>query len=207
MLRTAPPQEVPPPMCSTAAVCAALDHAILEAERALAAANEQDSIRATQEFEAFALPSIDAAALRPLLARDLPDLDWAAAERVQNHIGTLGPEGEAWIASGVDRIPGGASDPNGKPCPFCAQDLGGSELIAHYRSYFGDAYTALKRDVANARSGIETQHGGDAPAAFERFIRRQSERRQFWSRYDEPALVSAVDGAGSAMLFSVAAAI
>jgi wobble nucleotide-excising tRNase len=166
-----------------------IDHAILEAERALAAANEQDSIRATQEFEAFALPSIDVAALRPLLARDLPDLDWAAAERVQNHIGTLDPEGEAWIASGVDRIPGGASDPKGKPCPFCAQDLGGSELIAHYRSYFGDAYTALKRDVANARSGIETQHGGDVPAAFERFIRRQSERRQFWSRFlDVPAI-------------------
>jgi wobble nucleotide-excising tRNase len=166
-----------------------IDDAVVEAERALAAANEQDSIRATQEFEAFALPSIDVPALLTLLARDLPDLDQAAAERVRNHIGTLGEEGEAWVASGMGRIPGGAADPNGKPCPFCAQDLGGSELIAHYRSYFGDAYAGLKREVADARRRVEAQHGGDAQAAFERFIRRQSERRQFWSRFlDVPAI-------------------
>jgi hypothetical protein len=47
-----------------------IDHAILEAERALAAANEQDSIRVTQEFEAFALPSIDVAALQILSVLD-----------------------------------------------------------------------------------------------------------------------------------------
>jgi len=35
-------------------------------------------------------------------------------------------------------------------------------------------------------------------------VRRGEQRRR--RHYDEPALVSAVDGAGSAMLFSVAAA-
>lgn len=71
----------------------------------------------------------------------------------------------------------------GKPCPFCAQDLRGSTMIAHYRAYFGDAYEGPKRDVADAISALDLAHGGDAPAAFERSIRTTSERRQFWSAF------------------------
>ena len=100
--------------------------AIREAERALAAANERGSIRTTLEFPTVSLPPIDVSALRGLMTRDLPDLDRAAAERVQNHIAMLGDGGEAWVASGVERILGGAAEPQGKPCPFCAQDLAGS---------------------------------------------------------------------------------
>jgi wobble nucleotide-excising tRNase len=165
-----------------------IDEAIREAERTLAAAKEQDSIRTTQEFDPVSLPPIDVAALRLLLARDLPELDRAAAEHVQNHITTLGEGGEAWVASGMERIPG-VAEPDGKPCPFCAQDLGGSELIEHFRSYFGDAYAALKREVAHALAVFGGQHEGDARAAFERSIGRQAERRQFWSRFaDVPAV-------------------
>lgn len=160
-----------------------IDEAIRETERALAAANEQGSIRETAEFQAFALPPIDVAALRELLARDLPGLDRAAAERVQAHIATLGEEGEAWIASGVERIPGGVQQPRGKPCPFCAQDLRGSALIAHYRAYFGEAYDGLKREITAAIGEFDAQHGGDALATFERALRILSERRQFWSRF------------------------
>jgi wobble nucleotide-excising tRNase len=170
-------------------VRADIDNAIREAERGLAAANEQEAIRAAPEFEPVALPPIDLASLRALLARDLPDLDRAAAEHVQHHIATLGDDGEAWVASGMGRIPGGAVHPTGKPCPYCAQDLGGSALIAHYRAYFGDAYTALKREVAEAHGAFDAQHGGQAAAAFERAIRLVSERRQFWARFtDIPAI-------------------
>jgi wobble nucleotide-excising tRNase len=166
-----------------------IDDAIREAERALAAANEQERIRAADEFEPVALPPINLPALTALIARDLPDLDRAAADHVQNHIATLGDDGEAWVASGMGRIPGGLADPDAKPCPFCAQNLGRSGLIAHYRSYFSDAYAALKREVADARRAFDAHHGGDAPAAFERAIRRLSERRQFWSQFTEiPAI-------------------
>jgi wobble nucleotide-excising tRNase len=160
-----------------------IDEAIRETERALAAAHEQGNIRTTPEFQAVSLPPIDVTVLQQLMARDLPDLDRAAAERVQNHIATLGEGGEAWVASGVELTPGGAARPEGKPCPFCAQDLGGSALIAHYRSYFGDAYADLKREISAAIQAFNAQHGEDAPAGFERAVRVLSERRQFWSRF------------------------
>ncbi len=88
----------------------------------------------------------------------------------------------------MERIPD-VGKPDGKPCPFCTQDLSQSELIEHYRSYFGDAYAALKREVANALTVFGRQHEGDARAAFERGIGRQAERRQFWLRFaDVPAV-------------------
>lgn len=163
----------------------AIDDAILEAERALAAASQQDAIRAKDAFEPFALPPIDVPALETLLAQELVDLDRAASERVQEHILTLGRGGEAWIADGMHRLLGEAVDLAGTPCPFCAQDLAGSDLIAHYRSYFGEAYAGLKQEIADAHNAFQQQHGGDALATFERLVRAISERRQFWARFTE----------------------
>jgi wobble nucleotide-excising tRNase len=166
-----------------------IDDAIQDAERSLAAAKQQDAIQAGQEFPAVALPPIDIPAIQALLQRDLPDLDRAAADHVQAHVGALGTDGEAWVASGMQRIPGGADEDDGKPCPFCAQNLGSSEMIGHYRAYFGNAYVGLKQDVANTLSAFQRQHGGDAPAAFERAIRHLSDSAQFWSRFaDIPAI-------------------
>ena len=164
---------------------AAIEDAIRDAERALAAANEQDAIRGMSEFEPFGLPPIDVPALEALLARGLADLDRAASERVQQHIATLGRGGEAWVADGMHRITGGAADLVGQSCPFCAQDLAGSALIGHYRSYFGEAYAELKQEIAGAHQEFQQQHGGDALATFERMVRAISERRQFWARFTE----------------------
>jgi wobble nucleotide-excising tRNase len=155
-----------------------IDAAIQDAERGLAAAKEQDAIRAEQEFPAIALPPIDVTAIEALLGRDLPDLDRAAADHVQAHVGALGTDGEAWVASGMQRIPGAADEVDGELCPFCAQNLGGSEMIVHYRAYFGQAYVGLKQDVANTLAAFQRQHGGDAPAAFERAIREYIQGRR-----------------------------
>jgi wobble nucleotide-excising tRNase len=166
-----------------------IDADIQEAERALAAARQQEAIRAAEEFVPIGLPAIDQAAITLLLARDMPELDRAAADQVQRHVATLGDGAEGWVASGMDRIPGGTAEVAGKACPFCAQDLRGSAMIAHYRAYFGDAYAGLKRDVVNAINTVDEKHAGDAPAAFERSIRAASERALFWSRFaDIPAI-------------------
>ena len=100
-----------------------IDDAIREAERILAATQDQQTIRATEGFEPVALPPIDVAALNALLGRELASLDAAAAAQVQKHLGELGDDAEAWVASGMERIPDGNADVRGKPCPFCAQDL------------------------------------------------------------------------------------
>ncbi|MGD0272786.1 MAG: AAA family ATPase [Gaiellaceae bacterium] len=164
-----------------------IDQAIQEGERALAAAREQDAIRVSLPFESLSLPEFDLARIEPVLQQDLPALDSAAFARVQAHLAGLAQGGEAWLAEGMRFI----SQENGgtakATCPFCAQDLQGSPVIQHYRAYFGDAYTDLKRTVSDALETVNRTHSEDVPAGFERAVRVAVERRQFWSRFCEVA--------------------
>jgi wobble nucleotide-excising tRNase len=148
-------------------------------ERQLAAAKEQQPIRTTPLFDAISLPQLDSAALNSLLQRDLPTLDSAAADQVQRHLAGIGPSGEAWASDGFRRLPPGQAG----PCPFCAQNLSGSTLIAHYRTYFSEAYSNLKQQIAEAITSFSRVHGDESPAAFERAIRLCGERRHFWARF------------------------
>lgn len=148
-------------------------------ERLLAAAREQAPVRETGNFDMFELPSFDLGAISTLLARDLPELDAAAAAQVQAHLASLGSGGEGWVAEGMRHLPDSGS------CPFCAQDLRGSYLVAHYRAYFSAGYEELKRDIAGTITAMKTEHDEAVPAAFERAVRVWGERRQFWTRFCE----------------------
>jgi wobble nucleotide-excising tRNase len=174
-----------------------IDQAIQEAERAVAAAREQDAIRTTSPFEQLTLPQFALAEIDAVLQRDLPALDAATVRRIEEHVRSLGGDGEAWVSDGVRRIPEMDAGSPPATCPFCGQDLQGSPLIAHYRAYFSDEYTALKRAVSDTLSAINRMHGGDVPAGFERAVRVAVERRQFWSRFCEVPEVS-VDTAETA---------
>lgn len=171
-----------------------IDAGIQAAERNLAAAREQDPVRDTAEFAPIVLPAVDVPTIEAVLQRDLPALDADAAVRVQEHLGRIGQGGEAWIADGIARLPEPTATGGAAVCPFCAQDLAGSAVIAHYRAYFSNAYGQLKRSVAEAMAANTRTHGGDIPAAFERAVRVAVEGRQFWARFcDVPEI--AVDTA------------
>jgi len=159
-----------------------IDIAIQSAERNLAAAREQDPIRNTSVFDSVTLPAFDVPAIERVLQEDLPSLNASAAARVQEHLATLGQRAEAWIEEGMRRVPQ-VSQGEATPCPFCGQDLAGSELITHYQAYFSDEYTGLKRRVSETLVAINRAHGGDVPAAFERAVRITGERRQFWAQF------------------------
>ena len=148
-------------------------------ERLLAAAREQDAVRVASGFDPFELPAFDLEALAALLARDLADLDAGAAAQVQAHLASIGSGGEGWAAEGMRHIPASGA------CPFCAQDLRGSALVAHYRAYFSAGYESLKRAIADALGKIRAEHGEAVPAAFERAVRVWGERRQFWAKFCE----------------------
>lgn len=107
---------------------------IQSAERLLAAAREQDAVRAAAGFDLFELPGFDLESFAALLACDLPELDAAAVAQVQAHLVSLGGGGEAWAAEGMRRVPASGA------CPFCAQDMHGSTLVTHYRAYFSAGY-------------------------------------------------------------------
>ena len=159
-----------------------IDTAIQSAERNLAAAREQDPVRNSSVFDTLTLPAFDVTAIERLLQEDLPSLNAAAAARVQDHLARLGQRAEAWIEEGMRRVPQ-VSRGNATPCPFCGQDLAGSEFITHYQAYFSDEYAGLKRRVSETLAAINRAHGGDVPAAFERAVRITGERRQFWSQF------------------------
>jgi wobble nucleotide-excising tRNase len=157
-----------------------VDAEIEATERALAAARAQDAVRTAPLFETLRIPAFDAEAIDRILQRDLPDLDAAAEAHVRAHVATLRAGGEQWVSDGMQRLLQG----NGEGiCPFCAQDLTRSPLIAHYRAYFSAAYRDLKRAITDALESVQRAHGGDVPAGFERAVRVAGERRQFWSRF------------------------
>jgi hypothetical protein len=90
------------------------DQAIEAAERALAAARQEDAVRRGRPFGRLTLPEVDVPAIEQLLAAGLPELGAAAAARVQGHLDSIGRNGEAWVADGMGRVPD-----EGGPCPFC----------------------------------------------------------------------------------------
>jgi wobble nucleotide-excising tRNase len=153
-----------------------IEAAIQAAERNLAAGRQSDAIQRQRALTPLALPEFDLGATEQLLARQLPDLQAAAARQVQQHISSLGDRGEAWLGSGMNRI-------REDSCPFCAQNLGGSPLIAHYQAYFSEAYRDLKDEIDRALQQLQTTHAGDVPAAFERSVAQASDAQRFWSQF------------------------
>ncbi|XOB98388.1 AAA family ATPase [Deinococcota bacterium DY0809b] len=166
-----------------------IEQEIKETERAFAAAQEQEPVRNTPMFERLNLPVFDLNEIDQILQADLLSLDMAAVEKVQQHLATLGSGGEQWLSEGMKLLPESESDISKVFCPFCAQNLIGSPVIAHYRAYFSEAYANLKQRIKAALDDVERTHGGAAVAVFERSVRRAVEQRQFWSRFcDVPAI-------------------
>lgn len=166
-----------------------IDAAIVDAERALAAARSADAIRQQAAFLPLSLPAFDTEAINVLLARTLPNLEADAAARVRAHLRSLGRGGEAWVGEGMNRIARASEEPGHDVCPFCAQDLAGSALMGHYQAYFSEAYEGLKATITQTGQGINTAHAGEIPAAFERAVRIASDGRTFWNAFsDIPAI-------------------
>jgi wobble nucleotide-excising tRNase len=172
-----------------------IDSAIEATERNLAAAREQEPVRNTPLFETLNLPSLDAQQVDSILHETLETLDATAAASVQAHLAGLGSGAETWVSEGMRRVSASRVQGAETNCPFCAQDLRGSPVINHYRSYFSNAYSNLKHGIAGALQNLNLTHGDDRPSAFERSVRVVVERRQFWARFGDVPEV-AIDTAG-----------
>lgn len=158
---------------------------IATAERNLAAARSADAIRQHATFLPIVLPAFEVDAISALLARTLPDLEADAAVQVRSHLRSLGKGGEAWVSDGMTRVAGASERKDHEVCPFCAQDLEASPLIAHYQAYFSQAYDVLKSSITQTGQGINSTHGGDVPAAFERAVRVAAQGRTFWNAFTD----------------------
>ena len=134
-------------------------------------------------FQAISLPDFNVDEIGGVLERTIADLEAAAAERVQTHIAKLGRGGEAWVSEGMTRIEPVSQDLAGEVCPFCTQDIGDQDLIAHYRVYFSQAYKDLKTGIRQVGEAVRNNHAGDIPSAFERKVRAAVQTREFWKDF------------------------
>jgi wobble nucleotide-excising tRNase len=144
----------------------------------------QDPVRNTPAFELLSFPAFDLHAIENVLQAGVPELDAAAAARVQEHLATSGRNAEEWIGEGMRRQ---AERPQqvADECVFCAQNLGGSPVIGHYRAFFSDAYRTLQRNITGASASLNQTHADNVATSLERSVRVLGERRQFWVRFAE----------------------
>jgi wobble nucleotide-excising tRNase len=157
-------------------------------ERNLAAAREQEPVRITPAFDLLDFPAFDLPTIETLLQAGVPELDAAAATRVQEHLATSGRNAEEWIGEGMRRQ---AERPQqvADECVFCAQNLSGSPVIGHYRQFFSDAYRTLQRSINDAAAGLNQTHADSIATTLERSVRVLGERRQFWARFSDLAQI------------------
>lgn len=88
-------------------------------------------------------PPFDVDGFFAALAKKLDDIERNAESIVREHFAKhAAPAGiEAWISGGQPFV-------EADGCPFCGQSLNGLSLIEAYKSYFNDAYSSLKQQVA-----------------------------------------------------------
>ena len=163
-----------------------IDERVMEAERTLKAAQDQEAVLKAPLFEGVEMPGIDVEAIKETLSKGLPSLDREAEAQVQAHVQALGEGGESWVADGINR---GVQD-GGTVCPFCGQGFTGLDLIAHYRAYFSAGYVLLKQGVAKAIKDFEHDHVDVKQAALAKSVGTAQQSAQFWARYcDVPPIV------------------
>jgi wobble nucleotide-excising tRNase len=116
---------------------AKIDEHIEKVRAELKQAQSKDTILARAVPKAVALPTVDRNAITTLVDKSADGIGADVAAVVREHINQhLDNDGEKWLAYGARH----AGTDN--KCPFCAQDIAGSTLIAAIRSYFSAEYRA-----------------------------------------------------------------
>jgi wobble nucleotide-excising tRNase len=131
-----------------------IDEHIEKVRAELKQAQSRDAILARAVSKAVALPTVDRKAIATLLEKSADGIGAGVAVVVREHIKQhLDNDGENWLAYGAKHT--GVDD----KCPFCAQDIAGSSLVAAIRSYFSSEYRAYAESLALEIQAIRDQLG------------------------------------------------
>jgi len=130
--------------------------------------------------------------LHRTLGRIEEDVERLVADHIQAHRMERG--GEAWIADGVRYS-------SGDNCAFCGRDgIDGLALVRAYRALFGDAFAALRTEIAETAARGRRALGAAAVATIRTLDAQNSGHLEFWRRHcnvddvDLPALGDIADG-------------
>jgi wobble nucleotide-excising tRNase len=160
-----------------------INQEIEDVQRQIDALSHAPEIARTALFSEFSLPQFDIENIRAILSSSLENIDQTALTRVSQHFTQIGARGEQWIADGLQRVIPPANNTDSSKCPFCAQDISGSAIVTHYRSYFSAEYATLKRSITDAANMIATILGGDSLASFLRQIQDVRTNAAFWRQF------------------------
>jgi wobble nucleotide-excising tRNase len=120
-------------------------------------AQSRDAILARAVPKPVGLPDANRSAIAGLLEMSADDLGADVTAIVRKHIDQhLDNDGENWLGYGAKHI--GADN----ECPFCAQDITGSGLVAAIRSYFSEEYRAYTELLGLEMQAIRGQLGAAA---------------------------------------------
>lgn len=152
-------------------------------QRQIEALSHAPEIARTALFAQFPFPRFDIENIQTILLSSLENIDQTALTSVSQHFAQIGTRGEQWIADGMNRVIPPTNDTSLGNCPFCAQDISGSAIVSHYRSYFSAEYASLKRSITDAISSIQTTLGGDSLASFLRLVQGVQNNSTFWRQF------------------------
>lgn len=115
-----------------------------------------EEIQSKGSFELFSLPTLPTSFLT-IMSRQLEDIAADAETCVRQQIAAfyMGEQGENWLSQGFNFVTEGK-------CPFCGQDLSGTELISAYRSHFNAAYKELKEETTGLPQILDATIGESA---------------------------------------------
>lgn len=154
-----------------------IDTKIADVERQLQAVQEATRLQQRRGFQSVPTATIPAT-FTGLLAKTLGNVTADAEEQLATHLAAhhMDERGQAWLYEGM-QFDHEAS------CPFCGQDLGGSELIRVYQSLFSEAYAALKTEITEAAGQVEGFCGDAAATNIERSITQNEAAAEYWQQY------------------------
>jgi wobble nucleotide-excising tRNase len=151
-------------------------------ERELDAVKQTAQIRIRAALSSLILPVVPQQALESLLNKSIDNVAADSEQRVREHIESHGmrSRGQTWISEGLGYVQGDNT------CPFCNQSLENvSGLVSAYRDFFSQSYNALRNEITQLRSQIETRLSDRAVAELERIVDQNVASVDFWARFCE----------------------
>jgi wobble nucleotide-excising tRNase len=158
-----------------------IDVKIAAKEQDLQAAQRSAQLQQRVALTAATAPAFPAA-FAELLAKTFAgvavDAEKRVGEQIERH--KMHDGGETWLTEGLEYV---ASE----ECPFCGQKMRGSDLIAAYRSFFSEAYHALRDEVTALSTTIDTALGDLVAAGIDQTVLQNHGSVEFWQEYCELA--------------------
>ncbi len=171
----------------------------------IAALDSVAELMAKATLAKIALPAFPGD-LDTVLSKTLEDVSEDAEASIRAHMAEhMQRPNESWLGEGTRLLKGNA-------CPFCAQPIAGSALIALYRSHFAGKYEKLKTEIQQWTNRVRNYADQTAVLAIERTPyendRLLTEWREYISGVETPTLdvarvheaLSALRGTGLALL-------